>query len=175
MELMTSEQRDRLLESISRDAFHLELRDEYNSPVEVEPRRRWRAGESDDYTWLSPWLDRVRAVTSAGRRIQRLRVITEPATDYIRWEHSVTRFNVHAGEEVRWLPRHRLPPGVVFPVEGRDWWLFDDAVLTIGRITPEGRILGSQRCTEPDAVTACVALRDRLWPLAIPHHSYTPA
>ncbi|WP_328440981.1 DUF6879 family protein [Streptomyces sp. NBC_00444] len=38
------------------------------------------------------------------------------------WEHSLTRLNIEAGEDIRWLPRHRLPEGVTFSVRGNDWW-----------------------------------------------------
>ncbi|GAB2923163.1 DUF6879 family protein [Streptomyces mayteni] len=174
MDLITPAQRDELFEVFERDAFHLELRDDYGSPIEDTPYARWRRGEPDDYAWLAPWTALMRRVTGEGKTVRRVRVVTEPHSRYIRWEHSLTRLNTAAGEDIRWLPRHRVPGGFVFPVAGNDWWLFDDRVLAVGHFDPEGRVLGSELVTEPEAVAECVRLRERLWSLAIPHAEYRP-
>ncbi|WP_438948653.1 DUF6879 family protein [Streptomyces atratus] len=42
-----------------------------------------------------------------GVRVLRARVVSEPVTEYIRFEHAITDANLRAGEEVRWLPRRR--------------------------------------------------------------------
>lgn len=49
MRLITSAEHDELFHSFERDAFRLELRDEYRSPVEDTPYARWQRGEPDDY------------------------------------------------------------------------------------------------------------------------------
>ncbi len=175
MELMTPDQRDELLGTFKRDAFHLELKDSYGAAYEDAPIARWRRGEPDDFAWLQPWLERVRQATRAGKTVRRVRVISEPLTEYIRWEHSVTRLNRETGEDIRWLPRHLLPEGLVFPVGGNDWWLFDDEVVTVGHFHDDGRIKGSELVTDPDTVADCAKVRDRLWKLAIPHNEYKPA
>ncbi|MER6912203.1 DUF6879 family protein [Streptomyces sp. NPDC000594] len=172
MDLITSAQRDELFDSFTHDAFHLELRDDYGSPIEDSPYARWQRGESDDYAWLGPWMTRMKRVTGEGKAVRRVRVITEPHTQYVRWEHSLTNLNLEAGEDIRWLPRHLLPEGVVFPVAGRDWWLYDDRLLAVGHFDPEGRVLGSEIVTEAATVAECVRLRDLLWAVAIPHAEY---
>lgn len=175
MGLMTSEQRDRLLDTFERDAFHLELKDEYRASYEDGPVARWLNGEPDDFAWMRPWTDRVRAAALAGKTVRRVRVVTEPLTDYIRWEHSVTHLNQEAGEDIRWLPRHLLPADVEFPAGGNDWWLFDDRLVTVGHFHADLRVKGSELVTDPAVVAACVRVRDRLWPIAIPHSEYRPA
>lgn len=172
---MTSKQRDKLLDSFERDAFHLELKDVYRAAYEDGPMARWLSGEPDDYIWMQPWIARVRNAARVGKTIRRLRVITEPITDYIRWEHSVTHLNQEAGEDVRWLPRHSLPTGITFPVEGNDWWLFDDRLLTVGYFHDDLRVKGSELVTDPAIVADCIKIRDQLWPLATRHSEYRPA
>lgn len=171
MDLITPEQRDELFDTFERDAFHLELRDYYGAPGEGGPFAQWLRGEPSNAAWLQPWLDRMRAVTAAGRTVRRIRVITEPATDYIRWEHALTPLGLEAGEDIRWLPRHQLPP-VGLPLDGDDWWLFDDRLLAVGRFDHDGRVLGSELVDNPAVVTQCTAVRDLLWPLAVPHAEY---
>ena len=175
MELMTPEQRNELLDTFTRDAFHLELKDDYRVAFEDDPTTRWLNGEPDDFEWMKPWAARVRAATHAGRTVRRIRVITEPATTYIRWEHSVTHLNQEAGEDIRWLPRLLLPAGIEFPAGGNDWWLFDDRLVTVGHFHDDLRVKGSELVTDPAIVADCVRVRDRLWRIAIPHSEYRPA
>jgi hypothetical protein len=110
VDLITPAQRDELFNSFERDAFHLELRDDYGSPIEDTPYARWQRGEPDDYAH----------------------------SQYVGWEHSLTHLNLEAGENIRWLPRHQLPEEVTFPVDGNDWWLYDDRLLAVGHFDPEG-------------------------------------
>jgi hypothetical protein len=48
-------------------------------------------------------------------------VVSEPVTDYIRFEHATTGSNLVVGEDVRWLPRH-LATGLLLPAN--DYWVF---------------------------------------------------
>jgi hypothetical protein len=101
-------------------------------------------------------------------------VITEPITEYVRFEWDITPDNLAAGEDIRWLPRHLLPAGLVFPREGLDWWLFDDRLAAFGHFYDDGRVKGSEIVTDPRVVAQCVRVRDQLWPLAIRHSDYKP-
>ncbi|MFG2672730.1 DUF6879 family protein [Streptomyces sp. NPDC048445] len=174
MDLITSAQRDELFNSFERDAFHLELRDDYGSPVEDAPYARWQRGEPDDYVWLEPWMKLMKRVAVEGKTVRRVRVVTEPHSQYVGWEHSLTNLNIEAGEDIRWLPWHQMPEGVKFPVGGNDWWLYDDRLLAVGHFDSEGRVLGSQIIGDPDTVAECIRLRDLLWAVAIPHTEYKP-
>jgi hypothetical protein len=48
--------------------------------------------------------DMVRAAVARGVRIRRVRIVSEPVSEYIRWEHACTDVNVQAGEDICWLP-----------------------------------------------------------------------
>ncbi|MFF7977334.1 DUF6879 family protein [Streptomyces sp. NPDC007905] len=172
MELISSAQRNQLFESFAHDAFHLELRDDYSVPDEDSPFTSWLRGETVDYSYMEPWTKLMRHLTSEGKTVRRVRVVTEPQSPYIQWEYATTPLNEGAGEQIRWLPRHRLPEDLVFPVAGNDWWLFDDRLLAVGHFDAEGRALGSEIIEDPETVAECVCLRDQLWAAAIPHHEY---
>jgi hypothetical protein len=175
LELITSEQRDELITTfVERDAFHLELKDAYATAVEDGPFAKWLKGEPDDFTWLQPWQARIRNATQAGKTVRRVRVISEPITDYIKWEHSNTVLNLEVGEDIRWLPRHLLPGGIVFPADGNDWWLFDDRLVVIGHFRDNGSVQGHEIITDRAVVADCVRVRDQLWSVAIPHSEYEP-
>jgi hypothetical protein len=173
MERLTSAERDELLDTFDRDAFHLEQRDWYGVLAEDEPFQRWLAGRpADPRDGLRPWLIRVRNAVRQGKIIRRVRVVTEPLTDYIRWEYECTPQNLAAGEDIRWLPRGRLPRDVVLPPG--DFWLFDDRLAAVGYFQRDGRPAGSGLVTDPSAVRGFAEIRDQLWPVAIPHREYRP-
>ena len=141
MELISSAERNRLFESFARDAFRLELRDDYSVPLEEGPYEWWLAGVVDN-TFMDSWLSMIRQLTQAGKAVRRVRVATQPHTPYIRWEHESTHLNEEAGEQIRWLRRHELPQGLSFPLGGKDWWLFDDKLLAVGHFDDAGRASG---------------------------------
>jgi hypothetical protein len=153
----------------SRRAFHLELRDSYHVVQEDEPFARWLAGEPDDYAWRQDWLSFVREVTAGGTRIERLRVITEPPSDYVRWEHALDPQNIAVGEEIRYLPR-QVATDVSWPAE--DCWLLDDDQLILSLFKPDGRSAGFAIEDAPDLVVQYRAVRDIGWPRGMPSAEY---
>lgn len=98
-----------LIRSAERSAVHLEMRDVYAVPNEDEGFAAWRRGHrldpGDRDSWWRPWLDLVQEVTAKGVRVRRARIVSEPHSEYIRYEHSFSFTNIAAGEEIRWLPR----------------------------------------------------------------------
>lgn len=173
MELISSTERNRLIESVAHDAFHLELRDDYSVPLEDGPYEKWLGGVVDN-DFMGPWLSMVRQLTQEGRTVRRVRVVTEPHTPYVRWEYEGAPLNEQAGEQIRWLPRHELPEGLSFPLAGRDWWLLDDRLLAVGHFDDAGRVLGSEVIDDSETVAECVRVRDLLWGSATQHSEYKP-
>ncbi|WKK24977.1 hypothetical protein QZH56_04975 [Streptomyces olivoreticuli] len=173
MVLVTAEQRDELFSTFKKDAFHLELQDEYRVSIEDGPYAKWRKGEPDDFAWFRPWLDQTHTLTAAGKSIRRVRIVTEPVSEYIRWELELTPMNHEAGEEIRWLPRQHIQDGFNFPASGNDWWLFDGETLAVTHFRPDGRFEGAEIITDPTMVEHAVRVRDQLWSLAIPYNEYT--
>lgn len=53
--------------------------------------------------------------------------MSEPVSDYTRWEYAINYGNVEAGEELRLLPRHLaydlLHPVADFFVYEQFWWV----------------------------------------------------
>lgn len=174
MKLISSAERNQLFEQFAQDAFHLELRDDYSVPDEDGPYASWLRGESVDNSYMEPWLRMVRQVTDEGKTVRRVRVVTEPHTPYIQWEHATTPINEAAGESIRWLSRRDLPGHLNLPMEGSDWWLFDGRLLAVGHFDETGRVLGSELIEAPAVVLECTRVRDLLWELATPHSEYKP-
>ncbi|MGA5193999.1 DUF6879 family protein [Streptomyces exfoliatus] len=99
-----------LLDSAQRHALHLELRDVYAVEEEREVYDAFLCDGSvpaDDSEFWGRWLPLVERAVARGVKVRRARIVSEPVTDYIRFEHAITDANLRAGEQVRWLPRRR--------------------------------------------------------------------
>ncbi|MGH3826448.1 MAG: DUF6879 family protein, partial [Pseudonocardiaceae bacterium] len=77
--------------------------------------------------------------------------------------------NIEAGEDLRWLPRHRAT-GIDFPSE--DYWLFDDNRVVFTIFTDDGRFAGGAEVSEAVIIEQCRKVHQKVWALAIPHEQY---
>jgi len=156
-----------------RSACHLEMRDWYGVDDERARFERFRATGYRDRDAEAEerrhWLDLMRATTRAGVQVRRARIVSEPVTEYIRFEYAGTDLNVESGEDVRWLPR-RLASGIALP--GNDFWLFDGTSVLFNHFTGDGRSLGQEITDNPDVVRLCTSAFEAVWAAAIPHAEY---
>lgn len=162
-----------LMADCTRSAVHLELRDHYGTPEEAEDFDTWlRTGQLDtdprSPDW-APWVDLVSETVARGVTVRRARVISEPASDYIRYEHASTIVNLRAGELVRWLPRH-LASGIALP--DNDFWLFDEQVIRWGYFDSNGGRVGHGISEDVADAKLCAEAFEAVWSLAIPHDQY---
>jgi hypothetical protein len=175
MQLLTPERSHELFASFQRFAYHLEMRDWYGVDEEKEEFARWRAGKLEWPTrreeWWRPWHDLISGAVERGAVVRRARIVSEPITDYIRYEWEATYQNIEAGEEVRWLPP-RLATGIALP--GNDFWLFDDNAVRVNHFTGDGASAGHELVTEPAVIKLCHAAFDAVWEIATPHGRYQP-
>ncbi|GAA3009406.1 MULTISPECIES: DUF6879 family protein [Streptomycetaceae] len=159
-----------LLEQCQRSAVHLELRDSYAPTDRFEA---WQRGErinwEDQASWWHPYDQLITDAVARGVVIRRARVVSEPVSEYIRWEHYVTHANVTAGEQVRWLPRRQATS---IPLPGNDFWLFDGALLRVHHFSGDGAVVEDEITTDPDTVKLCTTAFEAVWERALPHHLY---
>ncbi|MFE6859665.1 DUF6879 family protein [Nocardia sp. NPDC057668] len=151
-------------------AFHLEVRDDYTGvPGEAEALERFLTGQPLDPEFTAQWYALMKQVTSYGTAVQRVRVVTEPHSDYIRFALSTTAGSLAVGDDIRWLPRNRAP--VSLPDD--DWWLFDDHLVAWTVFKRDGTALpGWVASTDPAIADHYAQLRNQLWSKAIQHNDY---
>ena len=161
---------DDLLPTAQRAALHLEMRDTYagSSPTFAA----WLAGEPLDRTEPDrQWHARITPLAARGIDVHRARIISEPVSDFIRYEHEVTPdANIAAGEKVRWVPRGRVSD---LALPGNDFWLIDDTVLFL-HFSGDGRRVDTELVTEPAVWTLCATAFETAWQRGIDHADYQP-
>lgn len=167
-ELITGEDFADLFTAFTRTAFRWEAQATYYEDYEVEPLRKWHAGEPDDLEWMEDWLAEIRGATRAGRCYERVRVYTEPPTDYLRWQQHVTPANVAAGEDVRVITEHQTR-ALRLPTD--DFWLFDDELLARMHFT-DNRWIGAEILTDAATVAQHRVWRDLAWKHSMPYQAY---
>lgn len=160
-----------LIATATTSAVHLEMRDVYmpDDPLYLD----WMAGRPMPEPALPDWHALVRAHTARGIRFRRARVVSEPLTPYIRFEHSVTAStNVAAGEDVRWLPRKLARE---LPIPANDFWVLDGRLVRFGYFGGDGSFGEYELCDDPAVARACAEAFEAVWERAIPHAQYRPA
>lgn len=148
-----------LFHQFARTAWRWEAQGTYLDPSEIEPWQRWRDGQHDDYAWMQGWLDDIRAATAQGRRFERVRMLTDPPTEYLRWQAEVTPLNIAAGEDIRILPEAQARE---LELPEHDFWLFDDERVAVLRFSG-AVLLGAEIITSPDVVKRHQAWRHLAW------------
>lgn len=160
------------LRTCTRTAVHLEMRDGY---MRFDPRFvAWQDGVRDGLAVAGPWLTLISDVTSRGVLVRRARIVSEPVSDYVRFEHHLTGANVAAGEEVRWLPRRRASD---LALPGNDFWLFDDEVAVFHHFDGDGELAPDDEEVRTDgaAVKLCAEAFAAVWARAVAHGDYKVA
>ena len=160
---------DRLFRSVARSAVHLEMRDDYggSSPAFAA----WRERRPYDRTGPdAAWHALVGSIIQRGVTVRRARIISEPASDYIRFEYEVTpAANLAAGEHVRWLPR---PNASDLALPGNDFWLFDGTSVLFNYFSGHGAPAGTELQDEPAVVKLCASAFEAVWERAVAHGEY---
>lgn len=154
-------------------AYHLEQRDTYALADRHRPSfESYDGGPVADASFMDAWGATVREAGAHGVAFRRLRIVSEPVSDYIRWEHALTPANIAAGEEVRWLSRRSCLDLLVVPV---DFWVFDGDTVLFNHFAGDGSWPepSAELCTEPGIVKMVADCFDAAWSRAIPHDQYT--
>jgi hypothetical protein len=128
-----------LLGSFRSSAFRLETLQVYSVPQEAEMIAAFRRGETVKPPDGHPWLKRVREATITGRQMQRVRIVSYPLSEYVRFEMSLYPHSVASGEDIRIA--EACPE---LEACNRDFWLFDDSIAVVLEYDNDGRFLGAE-------------------------------
>ena len=140
--------------------FRLETLQVYRGSSEDEAFAAYRAGRSIPVTpELREWCARVHRRVSDGCAVQRVHVVTEPATEYIDFEVASYAPNVDAGEDVRII---RVAEGNPWPAEvpHQDFWLVDATELWVMAYAEDGTWLGAEHVRDLGEIVAANHARD---------------
>jgi hypothetical protein len=165
---------NRLFFDFQYTAYRLETLQRYAVSYEQSDYSRFLAGEPcPDVPAISEWVEGtvVKAV-AAGKHMNRVHVVEEPVSDYVRfecaWEYERT---VAAGEDVRIIPvrQGKWPAGL--PCS--DYWLFDSAQLVVMHYANDGAFIAAEMVDDPAKVVRANFLRDLAVHQSIPYKDFS--
>lgn len=165
---LTATEFGEVIHEFDHTAFRLELQDTYLEAEEAALLAAFlRGAPKPPIEIYKGWYERVAEHVQAGKRIERVRVQQDPPTDYQRFERWLDRWNIEAGENMRYLTRERAHDIGLLPAVGRDdWWLLDSSKLIVMRFDEQGHRIHNELVTDPTVVVQACKWRD----LAV-HHS----
>ncbi|MEV6790915.1 DUF6879 family protein [Streptomyces sp. NPDC051320] len=143
-------------------AWRLETRREYAADQGTEEYRQFLQGVAPPRDEDGPWFVNAREQTGCGKRIERVRLVDEPATDGQRYLLATTPDNLAAGEDIRFMTR---ATAAELGLPDFDFWLFDSRVLARFNWSDASRRMELTTDLE-EVVSACQA-RDAAWHHAI--------
>ena len=160
-----------LLAATQASVIRFEMRDSYDEAE--QGFAEWKAtGDTGAYDW-GEHLDVIRAAAARGVTIRRVRVVSEPLSDYLRWEHACTVVNIEAGEDIRWLAR---PKAADLMLPGADCFVFDHRVVRWNFQRGDGTNPRHYTfSSDPRTIRDIVAAFELAWNRATPHAEYKPA
>ncbi|MHA6759823.1 DUF6879 family protein [Streptacidiphilus sp. PAMC 29251] len=149
------------------------MRDGYmlDDPLYTEWKAGSRLDPADRSSWWRPWLQLIADTRDRGVVLRRARIVSEPISEYIRFEHEITFTNTAAGEQVRWLPRARSTD---LALPGNDFWLIDDDLVMVHHFSGDGDFVTEEVTRDAAVVKLCASAFEAVWDRAVPHEDYRP-
>lgn len=160
----------RLFEDVQTSWFRLETLQVYAVDYEDHGQADFRrTGLADDGP--SSWRAMISRHRTAGRQLQRVHVVEDPITDYLRYELAIYELNRRAGEDIRLIPvaAGGWPPGIP---QATDFWIFDDQDVWDMTYDQKGRFVGASRDTSKQHLQQCREWRDVAMAAAMPLDDY---
>lgn len=164
---VTGEHIPALLHTTRLKAFKFEQRDSYLVEEDQHILDAWLRGDAPADQGLELWLELMRELTSSERAVRRVRVVTLPPTDYIRFEASAVPASAKVGEDIRYIDRADAAD-----LPGHDFWLIDDQQLMTLRFDDRGAPLPHELTDDPDAIGRHQAWARLAWPRATPYAAF---
>ncbi|GAA4101171.1 DUF6879 family protein [Actinomadura miaoliensis] len=170
MELISVAQRGELIGNAG-SVDKLELRDDY--AVDQALFAAWRAGDVEAVARRAQASrDMVAARVAAGMSLRRVKVVSEPLSEYQRFAFDYSAHAVDAGEDIRWVPR-RLVSTMLLP--GNDFFVLDEEIVIFNVLDGTNDRAEQQLYRDADVVKLCRDSFEAAWAVAIPHREYHPA
>lgn len=140
-------------------AFRLEQLPYYKIADEEMAFDMFRQSGSIPNGFNQEWVEQLHQVQQRGGMVRRLRLVSEPLSEYERFELlAAYKQNTAAGEDIRVALR-----GTDYDMPTADFWLYDDKIVEWMEYSSHGEYLGSQQRQVVEADKPGLAAAKRLF------------
>ncbi|QUQ71169.1 DUF6879 family protein [Kutzneria sp. CA-103260] len=161
-----------LFDQFRHSAWRLEIQGWYDEPDEGPLLAQWLqdGDQTPTLAWFADWPERIAEHAKQGKRYSRVRVLTNPLTDYLRWQLGIiTAPAISAGEDIRVMP---ADVAARLPLRTADFWMFDNERVAVLEFE-HGAVTGAQLLDDPRAVEPFHAIRATAWDHAVRFEEYS--
>lgn len=154
-----------LQKSFTKSMLRLEQYPVYRIDLNSWSLVAWLAGKpvpSNSDGW---WPALVRRHIDDGHKIQRVRVLEDEPTPYQQWIVEMSKTNVGAGEDQRYIGRSEADRIGVTEAAG-DWWLFDETTMVQYHVDSEYNAL-AELITDADQIVKALSAWNLIYPAAV--------
>lgn len=145
---LTSEEFWEYFENFRTVAWRWEAQPVYTMPSEHDNITNFLAGKPKPATHNAAWHEDIRTWAHHGKTLERVRVFSEPLTDYQRYQAEWTiPGNVAAGEDVRIIPAD-VAGQCGLPTY--DFWIIDTTIVVHLNFDDAGRLVDRELINNPD-------------------------
>jgi hypothetical protein len=172
---LTAQELDGAFTGFEYTAFRLETRESYaGTSYDSSLFALWLKGQLPELDPDLPWKRQVRTATAEGRQFARVRIVSEPWSDYTRYALWHSLENIAAGEDIRYLSRQRAEAAGLPAAPGEhDYWLFDSRLLVVMHYDDATDALRrSEILDDPAVIVRHNYWRDAAWHHALPRDEY---
>ncbi|MFG2794043.1 DUF6879 family protein [Streptomyces sp. NPDC048419] len=155
----------RLFHTFEHTAWRLETRRGYASDRQDPDYQAFLATGNSPCDPDEPWFVNIRAQTTAGKRVGRVRVADHPPTTEQLFLLDYARHNAAAGEDIRYLWRKDAERAAL-PAE--DFWIFDSRLVALLHFDDDDTLRTIELITEPAQVVRFAMVRDAALHHAVP-------
>ncbi|MEK6846213.1 MAG: DUF6879 family protein [Nanoarchaeota archaeon] len=155
--------------SARKNIFRLEAIPEYNIPEDLVSFKKWKQGKSDLDEASKKWLENLSKTGWRGVRMQRVRVVSLPLSEYIKYEIDFWKYSIKNGEEILFLEDKKYRTAIQnIDFELRDFWMFDDKVSIIFHYDETGDFVKEEPVADQRVIKKHLELKQKMLQLAIP-------
>ena len=160
-----------MFDSVRRSAWRWERQGYYQ--IDDVALIRWRNGlpfleDAGDRQWRVY----IRELQQKGIPFQRVRMVSDPPTEYERWALDVTDWNISIGEDIRWIDQQAAND---LGLPEYDFYVLDNDRVVVLKFDDEKALTGLEMIDDPAEVDQHRRWRDSAWHHAVQHHDYRAA
>lgn len=148
--------------------FRLESIPEYNVPEDFILFKKWKQGKLKLAENSKKWLQNLKETKERGVKMQRVRIVSLPLSDYIRYEMDFWEHSIQNGEEILFLENEQYENIMQnLDFKPKDFWTFDDNVLIIFHYDETGDFVKEESISNKLITKKYIELKRKLLKYAI--------
>ncbi len=155
--------------SAKKNIFRLEAIPEYGVPEDLVLFEKWKQGTLELDKASKAYLEKLNKTKKRGVKMQRVRIVPLPISEYIKYEIDFWKHSIQKGEEILFLEENEYENLIKnLNFEPRDFWMFDDKVLIMFYYDGKGDFLREEVIQNDKIIKQYKDLKEKLLKKSIP-------